>query len=281
MDPNVAGSNPVDRPSYLTYVQTMSPIEALILGIIQGLTEFLPISSSGHLVLGQYLLGFRNLKDLVDFSLVCHLGTLLAVCLVFREQLYHIFTSDRRKAILIGLGTLPLFPLAIIADPIKDIFDQVQFLGLFFWITAFLLFVSHSLGQTRERVNLRRDSCLIGLFQAFAIFPGISRSGSTIAGARLLGWQPQEAVTFSFLLSIPAILGGCVLEFGKLYLHHGEQASLTLQPSVYFVGFMSAFLVGWGALRLLIQLVQRDKLIYFAWYCLGLGCFTLYYFNAS
>ncbi len=260
----------------------MSIFEALILGIIQGLTEFLPVSSSGHLVLGQYLLGFRDLSKLVDFTLACHLGTLLAVFVFFRKQIMDILLHDHKKIVWVILGTLPLFPLALFAEPIKTMFDKVQYLGWFFIITAILLYLATYFANTLPEMELDKkrwkDSILVGLFQAFAILPGISRSGSTISGARLLGWPPKEAVTYSFLLSIPAIVGGCVLEFGKLYFKSGH-TSADITISAYAAGFISAFIVGCGALALLVKIVQNNKLMIFSWYCLVLGIGTLIYFN--
>jgi len=261
----------------------MTLIEALLLGVIQGLTEFLPVSSSGHLVLSQYLLGFTNLNELVDFTLACHLGTLLAVCLFFWKPIKDILIRDHQKMGWILIGTLPLFPLALLSEPIKGIFDQVQYLGYFFLITALLLYFGsvHAKLVSSQVLEKRRwqDSALIGLFQALAILPGVSRSGSTIAGARLLGWPMQEAISYSFLLSIPAILGASLLEFGKIYLHPEKAASLQLGAEVYALGFTSAFLVGCGALTLLVRLAQNNKLIYFSWYCLFLGIVSLIYFN--
>lgn len=260
----------------------MSIFEALFLGIIQGLTEFLPVSSSGHLVLGQYLLGFRDLSKLVDFTLACHLGTLLAVFVFFRKQIWDILVHDHKKILWVILGTLPLFPLALFAEPIKSMFDKVQYLGWFFIVTAVLLYLAtywaKNLPETQLDKSRWRDSLIIGLFQALAILPGISRSGSTISGARLLGWPPKEAITYSFLLSIPAILGGCILEFGKLYFNPSLSGS-NISFSAYAIGFLSAFIVGCGALALLVKIVQNNKLMIFSWYCLVLGIGTLVYFN--
>lgn len=260
----------------------MSIFEALFLGILQGITEFLPVSSSGHLVLGQYLLGFRNLNKLVDFTLACHLGTLLSVFVFFWRDIWNIITKDHKKILWVILGTLPLFPLALFAEPIKEMFDKVQYLGWFFMITALLLYLATYYGRNLPVQGLEKkrwsDSLIIGLFQALAILPGVSRSGSTISGARLLGWEPKDAVTFSFLLSIPAILGGCILEFGKVYFKN-YSSGVDISFAAYAAGFLSAFIVGCGALALLVKVVQTNRLMIFSWYCLALGIFTLIYFN--
>lgn len=262
----------------------MSTFEAIILGFIQGLTEFLPVSSSGHLKLAQFFLGFQNLNRYIIFDLVCHLGTLLAIFLVFFKQIAATL-SDRLRFSQIILATLPLFPLVLMMKPIRAVFDQPQYLGYCFLITAILLYAGIKYGsQASREVQQKRkwiDPLTIGLFQAVAVFPGISRSGSTISSARLLGWAPQDALSFSFLLSIPAILGGATLEILHL-LTTSEQSQL---PSIswitYAAGFLTSFLVGYAALRLLMQLALKDRFVYFAWYCLFLGITTFIYFNYS
>lgn len=259
----------------------MSTIEAIILGILQGLTEFLPVSSSGHLELGQHLLGLTNLDQFVIFNLVCHLGTLLALIIVFREQIQSALFSDRTRLLQIIIGILPLFPLLLILKPIKAMFNQPQYLGWCFLVTALLLYLGMRLGSVvpqEVRVQRRwRDPLIIGLFQAVAILPGVSRSGSTLSAGRLLGWPKQEAITFAFLLAIPTILGGITLELLQLY--KGETTLPTVGWEPYFAGFLTSFIVGYFALRLLIRLAAKDKFIYFVWYCAALGVASLLYFR--
>src|ERR1700722_19484541 len=129
----------VRAPSIAHLDRAMTLLQAIILGIVQGLTEFLPVSSSGHLALAQRLLGLENLHQYIIFDLVCHLGTLLAVLFVFRKTLQQLFVTQRALLFKVGFGTLPLFPLLFLIKPIKTLFDQPQFLGLFFFITALLL----------------------------------------------------------------------------------------------------------------------------------------------
>ena len=169
----------------------MSWVEALILGIVQGLTEFLPVSSSGHLKLFQMLFGYENLDSYVAFDLACHLGTLLTICIVFMDQIRDLLKGDLKKIFLLFIATLPLVPLYLFRDELGAIIDSPQLLGYFFLTTGFLLFLGDRLAKlaTEER-SMRRgmlDSIIIGLFQAIAILPGISRSGSTISAARALG----------------------------------------------------------------------------------------------
>lgn len=255
----------------------MSPFEAIILGIIQGLTEFLPVSSSGHLKLAQHLFGFKGLENFIVFDLICHLGTLCAIFLLLKKEIIDLFKKDSTRRWQIFLGTLPLFPLVFIMKPIKLIFNHPEYLGFCFLITSFLLYLGLRLGQTQTIRSPQRDALIIGTFQALAIFPGISRSGATISSARLLGWKMEEAVTFSFMLAIPAILGGVVLETAQL-IQHPERVH-HIAPLQYFLAFITSFAVGYYSLNLLRNLASKQRFMYFVWYCLGLGIFTIIYFN--
>ena len=253
----------------------MSTLEAIFFGIVQGLTEFLPVSSSGHLQLSQYFLGLENLKNFILFDLICHLGTLVAIVAVLYPQ---IKAMDRNRFRQVILGTLPLFPLVLLLKPIKVLFDAPQYLGFFFLFTALMLSMGIKFGCNKNPQLLTkhkwRDALVIGIFQAVAVLPGISRSGSTISGARLLGWNQQEAVTFSFLLAIPAILGGTCLEVLQLMRHPLPTLSLTQ----YFIGFITSFGIGYFALSWTKRLATQNKFFYFAWYCFILGIATVFYF---
>lgn len=259
----------------------MTTFEAIVLGIIQGLTEFFPISSSGHLTLAQNLFGLKNIENYVLFDLVCHLGTLCAIFLTFSSQIKNLFTTDRSKFIQIMVGTLPLFPLVLFLKPIEEKFGEPQYLGFCFFYTALVLFIGLKWGKEVSPKILEkkkwRDALTIGVFQAIAILPGISRSGSTLSGASLLGWNRQDAVTFSFLLAIPAILGGTALQLFKLYIE--PLAVPAVESSSYFAGFLASFIVGYFTLSQLIKLAMKDRLMYFVWYCLILGLSTVLYFK--
>lgn len=257
----------------------MTAWEAFLLGLVQGITEFLPVSSSGHLELSQYFLGFQHLDQYILFNLICHLGTLLAIFYIFFPQIKYSLTH-RKGFLLVVLGTLPLVPLVFILKPIKALFDQPQYLGYCFLLSAGLIFLSSFYHLKRNFSHRSRwwDSLTIGLFQAIAILPGISRSGSTISAARLLGWQKEEAVNFSFLLAIPAILGGTILEV----LHLLKSPASEIAPIggiQFFIGFLTSFIIGCLALKLLIRMTVQDKWIYFAWYCLFIGLTAIVYFN--
>lgn len=280
MVPKVAGSSPVDRPLLQDFFVTT--LEAIFLGIIQGLTEFLPVSSSGHLELTQYFLGLTELHNYVVFDLVCHLGTLCAIFLIYKQDIIQSFTSNRTRMIQVVLGTLPLFPLVLIMKPIKALFNEPQYLGGFFLLTALILYLGIKLGNTKNQAVLEkskwRDSLGIGVFQALAILPGVSRSGSTISAARILGWNAEEAVTFSFLLAIPAILGGATLELLQLAFKPQATTLPALSFAQYAWGFATSCSVGYFALSLLRQLANKQKFMYFVWYCLTLGIMTSLYF---
>lgn len=262
------------------FIFFMTTFEAILLGIIQGLTEFLPVSSSGHLALSQYLLGFQNLDQYVLFNLVCHLGTLFALSLIFKNEIFSALFKDTVRFRQVVLGTLPLFPLVLIIKPIKELFDQPQYLGFFFLITAFLLYLSvrnlRVVSDNIKQNNRWRDAVVIGLFQAVAILPGVSRSGATISAGRLLGWQKNDAITFSFLLAIPAILGGVIVESMHLF-RATSLPEIGFKP--YLFGFLTSFVIGYYALKLLMRIAAKEKFIYFVWYCAILGIATLFYFN--
>lgn len=259
----------------------MSIIEAILLGLLQGLTEFLPISSSGHLKLGQLLLGMDHLEGYVTFDLVCHLGTLLAILFSFRKELKELFTSNQRGIWLLFLATLPLVPLYFLFKPIKAIYGLPQYLGFFFLLSALFLFLGERFTLKKPvHSSLKRSSCeaaFIGCMQAIAILPGVSRSGSTIAAANFLGWERTAAAKFSFLLAIPTILGGLFLE--SLQMLNGLSVSHELPFAVYFAGFSVSFLVGSLALRWLMNLLKKRTFKPFAWYCLCVGIFALVYIN--
>lgn len=258
----------------------MTSWHAFLLGLVQGITEFLPISSSGHLALGQYFLGMENLHNFILFDLICHLGTLFAIIYTFLPYIKESLSTRNDQFWQVILATLPLFPLVLLMKPIKSMFDQPQILGPCFLVTAFLLFASVYLPVSWPYQSQRKwkDALTIGLFQAVAILPGISRSGATISAARLLGWQKEKAVRFSFLLAIPAILGGTILEVWQVWNAPASSISM-IYPSAFIIGFFTSFAFGCFSLWILIRLVLQDKWSCFAWYCLIVGLFTTYYFN--
>jgi undecaprenyl-diphosphatase len=257
----------------------MTFLQGLILGIIQGLTEFLPISSSGHLKLGQIFFGFEDLEQYVLFDLICHFGTLCAIFTLLAAEISLLFRSDRSKLITIMIATLPLFPLVLVLGPIKEIMERPEYLGCFFLITALFL----HMGDRSERIEPERawsrgDALKLGIAQAVAVLPGISRSGSMISTARVLGWPQAEAIRFTILMAVPAILGGMALETLEVILGTLEVPSISW--SVYFAGFFTSFGTGAIILRyLLTKFPDKGYFRPFKWYCMALGITTLILLN--
>jgi undecaprenyl-diphosphatase len=246
-------------------------LSMMILAVVQGLTEFLPISSSGHLVLGQRLLGMGQ-SSLVE-DVVLHLGTLLAVVFFYRRDIARLLRDVARRgpegsrarayALALIVGTLPAAAVGLfLEDPIERIFDRVELVLAAMTATALLLFLTRRFERGEGQVTLRA-ALLIGVAQAVAILPGCSRSGWTISVALALGIGPVEAARFSFLLSVPAILGAVVLQAGKL-------EAATTPVSALLLGAALAAVVGFLALRWLLALLRDMRLHRFAWYLLGL-----------
>ena len=180
----------------------MSLIEAFIFGLLQGLTEFLPVSSSAHLKLAKLFFHIEKSESQVIFDLVCHLGTLFALLYFLRKEVLRMFSSERRKLFLLFAATLPLIPCYFLLKPLRDLASEPQFLGPCLICTAFILFLGQRLRlqRTASTTNKREmsDVLMIGVMQSAALIPGISRSASTISCAKVLGWKPREAVRFSF-----------------------------------------------------------------------------------
>lgn len=259
----------------------MSIFEAIILGIIQGITEFLPVSSSGHLKLAQHFFHLQNLSQFILFDLICHIGTLFAIFMMFRKEIRSIFTSDKTKLFQIFLATLPLFPLVLLLKPIKSIFNNPEYLGYCFIATSIILYLGIKLSEVKPEKTLEKrrfiDPLIIGISQSVAILPGISRSGSTISTAKILGWTNDQAVTFSFLLAIPAILGGLTLELFGLIFNESQSLLPDLSFTHYFVALITSFIFGYFSLSLLKRLASKQKFMYFVWYCLLIGILTIFY----
>ncbi|SYZ73652.1 Undecaprenyl-diphosphatase [Candidatus Zixiibacteriota bacterium] len=256
----------------------MSYLNAIILGIVQGLTEFLPVSSSGHLVLAEHFLNAK--MPGVDFELVLHMGTLLSVLIYFRKQIFGLIKAlyspamiEERKMILyLILGTIPA---GLAGFFLKDIFEEAfsspVATSIFMLITGVIL-LSTAVVKAGERKITWGRSLLIGVGQAVAIFPGISRSGTTISTGLFLRVKPIIAAEYSFLLSIPAILGAIVLKSREI-------ASLnTVLMGPYLIGAIVSFIFGLMAVYLLLDIIRRGKFKYFGIYCLVMGAVALIHF---
>lgn len=243
--------------------------QAAILGLVQGLTEFLPVSSSGHLVLFQTLLGFTEPPIL--FDVMVHLATLLAVGAYFWKRFLRL---NRRLLILLIIATLPAVVAGfVIEDMIEFLFTSLWSVALGLLVTSGLLFCASKLNKLGTTLpDLKpRQVLIIGVFQAMAIIPGISRSGSTVSAGLFMGLKREDAFFFSFLMAVPAILGAAVLQ-AKDVPSYNHLLSLP-----YLLGMAIATLSGVGALKLLDVVVSRAKLHYFAWYCLVLSLGIMIY----
>lgn len=265
----------------------MNNIETIFLGIVQGLTEFLPVSSSGHLVIFENLLGMKEPEILLDASL--HLGTLIAVCIYFRKDLVNMVTElwsfvspssnkedlkpNARLAMMVVLGTVPTAIIGLaFKDSIEKAFGSLFVVGIMLLITGVIVGITRFIPKahcTATRVG-PLIALAIGVAQGLAIMPGISRSGSTIVCALLLGLDRELAGRFSFLLAIPAILGAVVLQLDADAIQRVGVAPLIL-------GLVSSGIIGFLALKLLMGIVKKGHFYYFAPYCWGVGLLTLYF----
>ena len=273
----------------------METLYAIALGVIQGLTEFLPVSSSGHLVLLQNSFGLTEPELLLDIWL--HVGTLMAVFVVFFKEILSILITlmhfprlyrqhqglvaifkenqDVRLAGLIIFGSIPTVVLGLLFHEIADqIFSSVQLVGIMLLITGTFLWLTrwtnvHGRPLSRMKVS---DSLVIGLAQGLAILPGISRSGATISAALFLGIDRELAGRFSFLLCIPAIAGALILSLKS------PAAYSTMSAAAIFAGTVAAGLTGFVALKILLKIVRKGRLYYFSPYCWVLGTMALIWY---
>ncbi|MDY7075531.1 MAG: undecaprenyl-diphosphatase UppP [Chloroflexota bacterium] len=253
----------------------MNLFQAFLLGVLQGATEFLPVSSSGHLVLVPWLLGWP--ASGLAFDVVVHWGTAVAVIVYFWRDWVSIFKSINLKspdlksvAWLILLGTVPAALLGYLLDDFFEaMFARPIAAASFLLVTAALLTASERLGRRQRDLDTLDwlDALLIGLAQALAIFPGISRSGSTIAAGLARGLRRESAARFSFLLATPTILGAGLLKVVDL----AQMGGLAAQAPTLVVGFLAAGLVGFGCIHFLLRYLQRRPLYPFAIYCAAAG----------
>ncbi len=251
----------------------MSIIEAIILGLIQGLTEFLPVSSSGHIEIGKAILGVE-VKENLQFTVAVHAATVLSTLVVFRKEIIDLFIgffkfkmNDETKFILkILLSTIPvLFVGFFLKDEVEKLFDgNLLVVGIMLLVTALLLTLSKYLQRANTKPIGYRNAFIIGVAQAIAVMPGLSRSGSTISSGLILGNHREEVAKFSFLMVIIPILGAAVLDVAK-----GEFSTVDIQPII--AGFIAAFISGYVACSWMVKLVRKGNLIWFALYCAIVG----------
>lgn len=257
----------------------MSWLEALILGIVQGLTEFLPVSSSGHLELGKVLLGVDAEKSLI-FTVVVHGATVLSTIVVFHKDIWILlkgifqfkWNEETQYALKIFISMIPVVILGLLyAEEIESFFTgNMDFVGSMLIVTSALLAFTY-ISKSNNRPIRYIDSLIIGIMQAAAVLPGISRSGSTIATGILLGNKKELIAKFSFLMVLIPIIGANA----KDLIDGNLSQNSTISPLVLLIGFIAAFLSGTLACKWMINIVKKGKLIYFSIYCFIIGLIAI------
>ena len=271
----------------------MTYLLSILMGIIQGVAEFLPISSSGHLALFQTFFGMENVEEkYMFFTVLLHFGTLISVCVVYWRDIVDMIREfflgiaalagkdtgtppppARRMVMLIIIGTLPLFVMVLLQDAVNALFSNSIMVSIAMLCTGFILFFSDRLAKGRKtaRNATVADALIVGCGQALAVIPGLSRSGTTISVGMLRGFDRSFAVRFSFLLSLPAILGANVLE-----IKDAVDAGINMEEMpMYIVGVVVAAVVGYFAIRLVKSLSDKGKFGRFAYYCWAVGLGSL------
>ena len=271
----------------------MSILNAIILGLIQGIAEFLPISSSGHLSILNNLFAMNTTEDgHLFFDVLLHLGTLFSVCVVYWQDIVSMFyevlgflqigpQADQRRAhypaarlfLMIVLGTLPLFLILPVNDMLEGLYYKSVFIGVMLVLTGCILYIADKMHQGRktEKNMSMLDALIIGLCQMVATIPGLSRSGTTITAGLATGLRRDFAVKFSFLLSLPAVLGANILTFSKAIR---DGINWSYLPA-YLVGTVVAILSGIASISLLKRIASKGKFGGFAYYCWVVGVLSI------
>lgn len=284
-----------DTHTYLRRIVVLNYVTSVILGLVQGVAEFLPISSSGHLSLMENLMGMASVaKTDILFEVLVHFGTLIAVFVVYFRDivdmakdfcavLSSLFTGQKRgrvspsansrMVLMLIVATLPLILIIPIKDSVESLYGNTVFIGCALLITGFFLFFSDRVqrGRKTARTATMLDAAIIGLSQAIAVVPGLSRSGTTISVGMMRGFDRKFAVRFSFLLSIPAILGANILEVGDA-VRAGIDVKLI---PMYLIGMAIAAISGFFAIKLVNLLAQKGKFGKFAYYCWAVGLIAI------
>lgn len=258
----------------------MNAIDAIILGIIQGLTEFLPVSSSGHLELGKAIVGDNSVpEESLLFTVVLHFATALSTIVVFRKDIWNIvkgivkleWNEDLQFVAKIAVSMIPAVVVGLFFETqLEALFGgNILLVGFMLLLTAALLFLADKAKNTNKKVSFK-DALIIGVSQAIAMLPGISRSGATISTSVLLGNDKTKAARFSFLMVIPLIFGKIAKD-----VFSGELSYQAHNFTVLSVGFIAAFIAGLFACTWMIALVKKSKLSYFAFYCAIVGIIAI------
>ena len=260
----------------------MNSFEAAILGIIQGLTEFLPVSSSGHLELAKAILGDDSLpKESLAFTIILHFATALSTLVIFKDEILEIlkglfqfqWNEETQFSLKIIISMIPTVCVGLyFEDELSSFFDgQILLVGLMLFVTALLLLLADKAKDTFKEVSFL-NAWVVGISQAIAILPGISRSGATISTSVLLGIDRTKAAKFSFLMVVPIIIGKVVKDLSGKEVHF---SSIEISPMI--VGFLTAFIAGLLACKWMIALVKKSNLRYFSIYCAIIGLIAIAY----
>ncbi|MDO4957939.1 MAG: undecaprenyl-diphosphate phosphatase [Prevotellaceae bacterium] len=274
----------------------MNELQALILGLVQGFTEYLPVSSSGHLELGKIILGPEAEAGGLTFDIVVHVATVLSTLVILWREIMWIFAgmfrfngtmNDEQKYVLNIL--ISMIPVGVVGLCFKDYIESlytnnvIVVVGCCLLVTSVLLALTHFYTPREKDKISPLNAFIIGVAQACAVLPGLSRSGSTIATGLLLGNSRKNLAQFSFLMVIPPILGEALIDFKHMFApsaeylaEHAAEASAVVPTSSLIVGFIAAFISGCVACKWMIALVKKCKLIYFAIYCAIIGVIALY-----
>ncbi len=270
----------------------MSWIQALLLGIIQGLTEYLPVSSSGHLAIGQALFGLEDGESNLTFTVLLHVATVLSTLVILWKEIIWIFkdlftkqswssyqnlNGGTKYAINILISMIPVMIVGFfLKDKVEEVFGSgLLIVGIMLLVTASLLAFSY-FAKPRQKENISGlHAFIIGIAQACAVMPGLSRSGSTIATGLLLGNKKEKLAQFSFLMVIPPILGEALLDIKDIFKVGFSEAMSGISPLAAIVGFLSAFIFGCIACKWMINIVKKGKLIWFAVYCAIVGIIAI------
>lgn len=270
----------------------MNTTEALIMGLLQGLTEYLPVSSSGHLAIASYFAGVDGETNLT-FTIAVHVATVLSTLVILWKEIVWIFkglfdfrtpgvNAEQRYALNIIVSMIPIGIVGVFfKDYVEEIFGSgLLIVGVCLLVTAALLTFSYYARPRKKGTISMRDAFIIGLSQACAVLPGLSRSGTTIATGLLLGNDKAKLAQFSFLMVIPPILGEALLDIVKGVSEGAEAVSTGIGLVPLAVGFVAAFVSGCLACKWMINIVKKGKLIYFAYYCalVGIGLIAYNYF---
>ncbi len=274
-------------------VMTLSLLEAIFMGFVQGVAEFLPISSSGHLTLLQHFFKMEEVDNL--FNILLHFATLIAVCVVYRKDIAEMIVEffkgvgslfgghgsresrppeARRLVMMVIVGTLPLFVVLPLEGLVEGLGNYPAAVSVMLLVTGCILFFSDRVGDGRKtaRTATVKDALLVGIAQGVATIPGISRSGSTISAGLLLGFNRKFAVRYSFLLSLPAVLGATLLKVVRAF---GDQGIDTSLLPMYIAGMVVAGVVGYFSIQLVRLLANKGKFGNFAYYCWIVGIVSL------